>query len=146
MEKKVRWGVLGNAWIARDFMIPALERSEICELAAVASRSSFPADIAPNATHYNSYKRAWNFFIDIRPYNENCKTNNTYNNRFYVYCSYILKKNLKLFDCFNRIALIVLVQELCNGFGIGFTFKAVALADKKSFQLTVIFDDTVVYN
>ena len=25
MEKKVRWGVLGNAWIARDFMIPALE-------------------------------------------------------------------------------------------------------------------------
>ena len=56
MEKKVRWGVLGNAWIARDFMIPALERSEICELAAVASRSSFPADIAPNATHYNSYE------------------------------------------------------------------------------------------
>ena len=30
MEKKVRWGVLGNAWIARDFMIPALEKSEIC--------------------------------------------------------------------------------------------------------------------
>ena len=56
MEKKVRWGVLGNAWIARDFMIPALERSEICELAAVASRSSFPADIAPNAVHYNSYE------------------------------------------------------------------------------------------
>lgn len=56
MEKKVRWGVLGNAWIARDFMIPALERSEICELAAVASRSSFPADIAPNAIHYNSYE------------------------------------------------------------------------------------------
>ena len=56
MEKKVRWGVLGNAWIARDFMIPALERSEICELAAVASRSSFPADIAPNAGHYNSYE------------------------------------------------------------------------------------------
>lgn len=38
MEKKVRWGVLGNAWIARDFMIPALEKSEICALAAVASR------------------------------------------------------------------------------------------------------------
>ena len=56
MEKKVRWGVLGNAWIARDFMIPALERSEICELAAVASRSSFPADIAPNAVHYSSYE------------------------------------------------------------------------------------------
>ena len=56
MDKKVRWGVLGNAWIARDFMIPALERSEVCELAAVASRSAFPADIAPGAVHYNSYE------------------------------------------------------------------------------------------
>ena len=56
MEKKVRWGVLGNAWIARDFMIPALEKSEICDLAAVASRSKFPEEIAPNAVHYNSYE------------------------------------------------------------------------------------------
>ena len=54
MEKKVRWGVLGNAWIARDFMIPALEKSEICELAAVASRGKLPAEIAPNAVHYDS--------------------------------------------------------------------------------------------
>ena len=56
MSNKVRWGVLGNAWIARDFMIPALEKSEICQLAAVASRGKFPADIAPNATHYESYE------------------------------------------------------------------------------------------
>ena len=56
MEKKVRWGVLGNAWIARDFMIPALEKSEICQLAAVASRGKFPAEIAPNAVHYDSYE------------------------------------------------------------------------------------------
>ena len=56
MEKKVRWGVLGNAWIARDFMIPALEKSEICELAAVASRGRFPAEIAPDAVHYDSYE------------------------------------------------------------------------------------------
>lgn len=56
MEKKVRWGVLGNAWIARDFMIPALERSETCQLAAVASRGKFPEEIAPNAVHYDSYE------------------------------------------------------------------------------------------
>ena len=56
MEKKVRWGVLGNAWIARDFMIPALEKSEICQLAAVASRGKFPAEIAPDAVHYDSYE------------------------------------------------------------------------------------------
>ena len=60
MEKKVRWGVLGNAWIARDFMIPALERSEICELAAVASRGKFPAEIAPGAVHYDSYEALLN--------------------------------------------------------------------------------------
>jgi predicted dehydrogenase len=56
MAQKVRWGVLGNAWIARDFMIPALEKSEICSLAAVASRGKFPAEIAPNAKHYDSYE------------------------------------------------------------------------------------------
>ena len=54
--KKVRWGVLGNAFIARDFMIPALENSNICELAAVASRSVFQAHIAPGAKHYDSYE------------------------------------------------------------------------------------------
>ena len=56
MAKKVRWGVLGNAMIARDFMIPAIEKSEICEVAAVASRSVFPAQVAPNAIHYDSYE------------------------------------------------------------------------------------------
>lgn len=54
--KKVRWGVLGNAWIARDFMIPALEKSEICDLAAVASRSAVPEDLAPGAKHYSNYE------------------------------------------------------------------------------------------
>lgn len=54
--KKVRWGVLGNAFIARDFMIPALSNSDICELAAVASRSVFPGHIAPGAKHYDSYE------------------------------------------------------------------------------------------
>ena len=60
MEKRVRWGVLGNAWIARDFMIPALAESEICQLAAVASRSSVPAHIAPDAIHYDSYESLLN--------------------------------------------------------------------------------------
>ena len=60
MEQKVRWGVLGNAMIARDFMIPAIAKSEICEVAAVASRSVFPGEIAPNAVHYNSYKALLN--------------------------------------------------------------------------------------
>ena len=60
MEKKLRWGVLGNAWIARDFMIPALENSDICDLAAVASRSKVPEDLAPNARHYDNYEALLN--------------------------------------------------------------------------------------
>jgi predicted dehydrogenase len=36
--KKLRWGILGAAGIARKQLIPALKQSEFCELAAVASR------------------------------------------------------------------------------------------------------------
>ena len=61
MDRKVRWGILGNAWIARDFMIPALEASSVCELAAVASRTQVPEDVAPNAKHYSDQFR-WHLF------------------------------------------------------------------------------------
>src|SRR5450432_548969 len=37
--KKIRWGVLGAARIARMKVIPALQRSEECEVIALASRS-----------------------------------------------------------------------------------------------------------
>ena len=52
----IRWGVLGNAWIARDFMIPALEKTRNGVLAAIASRSEPPKDLAPTARHYSSYE------------------------------------------------------------------------------------------
>jgi hypothetical protein len=29
MERRVRWGILGNAWIARDYMIPAMRSSRL---------------------------------------------------------------------------------------------------------------------
>ena len=56
MYDTVRWGILGNAWIARDFMIPAIEHSDLCRIAAVASRSCFPDNYAPEAVHYTSYE------------------------------------------------------------------------------------------
>ena len=37
--KKVAWGVLGTAKISREKVIPALQRSQWCEVQAVASRS-----------------------------------------------------------------------------------------------------------
>ena len=38
MTKKVRWGVLGVANIAMKKVIPAMQRSERCDIAAIASR------------------------------------------------------------------------------------------------------------
>ena len=43
MPEKIRWGVLGGtAWIARDAIIPAVNKSRNGKLVATASR--YPAD------------------------------------------------------------------------------------------------------
>ena len=44
MENRVRWGVLGTAKIALTKVIPAMQRSEWCEIAAIASRDFAKAD------------------------------------------------------------------------------------------------------
>jgi predicted dehydrogenase len=36
--RKVRWGVLGTAHIAVKKVIPAMQRGDWCEIAAIASR------------------------------------------------------------------------------------------------------------
>lgn len=56
----IRWGILGNAWIARDFMIPAIRASKNGCVFAIASRSEPPADIAPEARRYSSYEALLN--------------------------------------------------------------------------------------
>lgn len=55
--EKVRFGILGNAAIARNQMIPALQSSEYCEVYAICSRGPVPADVAPGAIHYDSYEK-----------------------------------------------------------------------------------------
>jgi len=60
MGRKVRWGVLGTAKIAIEKVIPAMQRGECCEIAAVASRDANKAEQAaadldiPKA--YSSYE------------------------------------------------------------------------------------------
>ena len=54
--KTIRFGILGNASIARGQMIPGLKLSKHCELAAIASRSEVPADLEPEVKHYSSYE------------------------------------------------------------------------------------------
>jgi len=64
MTEKVRWGVLGTAHIAMAKVIPAMQRSPLCEITAIASRDLAKAKAAaseldiPNA--YGSYEELIN--------------------------------------------------------------------------------------
>jgi predicted dehydrogenase len=58
--KKIRWGVLGAAKIARDKVIPAMQRGSLSEIVAVASRDQAKAsDVAERLSipkAYGSYE------------------------------------------------------------------------------------------
>src|ERR1700752_2344731 len=60
MENKVRWGILGTAKIAVTKVIPAMQRSNWCEIAAISSRDLSKAKAAAgelNIAHaYGSYE------------------------------------------------------------------------------------------
>ena len=54
--KTIRFGILGNAAIARGQFIPGIKLSKHCKLAAIASRGGVPADLEPDIKHYSSYE------------------------------------------------------------------------------------------
>jgi len=60
MTDKVRWGILSTANIALKKVIPAMQRSSSCEIAAIASRDLSKAEAAANALNiphaYGSYE------------------------------------------------------------------------------------------
>jgi predicted dehydrogenase len=60
MTSKVRWGILGTAKIALTKVIPAMQRSECCEIAAIASRDFAKAEESAERvkvpTAYGSYE------------------------------------------------------------------------------------------
>lgn len=60
MSDKVRWGILGTAKIAVAKVIPAMQRSPWCEIAAIASRDLSKAESAARELHipnaYGSYE------------------------------------------------------------------------------------------
>lgn len=49
--KKVKWGVIGLGLISKDFMIPEMLTSDICELAAVGSRGKIDDSYLPDVKH-----------------------------------------------------------------------------------------------
>jgi predicted dehydrogenase len=58
--RKIRWGVLGAAKIATVKVIPAMQKSELCEIGAIASRDAAKAETAARdlgiARAYGSYE------------------------------------------------------------------------------------------
>jgi predicted dehydrogenase len=58
--RKIRWGVLGAAKIARAKVVPAMQQCELCEIAAIASRDPLKAEAAARelgiARAYGSYE------------------------------------------------------------------------------------------
>jgi len=60
MTGKVRWGVLGTAKIALTKVIPAMQRSHVCEIVAIASRDFAKAEETAERLHipkaYGSYE------------------------------------------------------------------------------------------
>ncbi len=60
MARKVRWGVLGAAKIAREKVIPAMQLGEFCEVTGLASRDARKAGEAASklgiAKYYGSYE------------------------------------------------------------------------------------------
>ena len=60
MTKIVKWGILGNAMIARDFMYPELRESNVCRVLAIASRSLLPENFLPECRHYDRYEALLN--------------------------------------------------------------------------------------
>ena len=61
----LRWGVMGNAKIAREWLIPAIRESRHAELVAVASRdpdraAAFANSISGNTLAFGSYEDNFN--------------------------------------------------------------------------------------
>jgi D-xylose 1-dehydrogenase (NADP+, D-xylono-1,5-lactone-forming) len=60
MSNVVKWGILGNAGIARNYVIPALSAAKNCELYAVASRNDVDPALYPGIKLYNGYDNLLN--------------------------------------------------------------------------------------
>ena len=58
--RKVRWGILGGAKIARQRVIPAMQKGDLCEVTAIASRDPDKAQAAAGELNipkaYGSYE------------------------------------------------------------------------------------------
>lgn len=64
MTKKIRWGILSAANIAIRKVIPAMQQSEFCDIAAIASRSLDKAESAARALKIEKFYGSYQELID----------------------------------------------------------------------------------
>ena len=64
MTKKVRWGVIGAAKIALEKVIPAMQKSEFCEISAIASRNKEKAAKCANDLGINKFYASYDELIN----------------------------------------------------------------------------------
>ena len=64
MTKKIRWGILSAANIAVKKVIPAMQQSEFCDIAAIASRSLEKAESAARALKIEKFYGSYQELID----------------------------------------------------------------------------------
>src|SRR4051812_25338516 len=62
-DRKIRWGVLGYARIARESLIPAILRSHNSEFYAIASRD--PAKLTECRTRYPGVKQGYHGYDEL---------------------------------------------------------------------------------
>lgn len=60
--KKIKWGILSTAKIGREKVIPAMQKSELCDVYAIASREK---DAAQNAADLLNISKAYGSYEDL---------------------------------------------------------------------------------
>jgi len=64
MEIKIRWGILSTAWIATEFVIPAMLKSNYCEIEAIASRTEKKAKNTAKRFNISKYYASYQGLLD----------------------------------------------------------------------------------
>ena len=67
--KKVKWGILGTANVARWGMIPGMKKAENCELYAIAGRNS---DKAASFKEQYGFEKAYGSYEELLKDEEVC--------------------------------------------------------------------------
>lgn len=64
MEIKIRWGILSTAWIATEFVIPAMLKSNYCEIEGIASRTEKKAKNTAKRFNISKYYASYQGLLD----------------------------------------------------------------------------------